>query len=62
MTVTKYNKPMSFIQKLLTGVNNILQPQQGWLSDFSAHRLQFARLAIGVRHTDNGNVILFQGY
>ena len=45
-----YNKLVSFIQELLTGIN-ILQPQQSWLSDFFS--LQIARLTIGIRHTDN---------
>ena len=44
---------MNFIQELLTGINNSLQPQQSWLSDFFlAHRLQDWSLELGTLTTE----------
>ena len=49
---------MSFIQELLTGINNILQPQQSWLSDFFSPqitRLQDRPLELGTVTTERSS-------
>ena len=49
---------MSFIQELLTGINNILQPQQSWLSEFFSPqitRLQDRPLELGTVTTERSS-------